>query len=1190
MRVLRENRMGRGSVLSDTVGKNSLFVKGIFEKYGQGEKYVFDPVSFVYLLPTAAPPEEEAPKRDEERAREYVLREKETVRLITNSLRSREFVVRIEERAVMPSPREMLLQKAGKEQTICQVRKLVQKCREFERELSQIQVSSKEMAQSPDEPESRSAVQGTGGRKEREQAAPRRFQDEIEDLEKNLALWQEADASRDAFYQRETARSAERLLEERRILEQRLEYRLFDQVRRLCAEHVQQEAVESSDTRERQAGHTGAGESAARTEVPDAGRDSEERERFQERLTQVWQFLTGWDEPGEDLYAEHPERRGLLEELVRFIRSRQEEILRIGEKELLQGEPELRQAYLLSAILRESDAGIAGIETLTERLQESAGLGAMDSLKEASPGQTFKLLWQTASQMRPEELEQALERLEERQTLIHIRQEPPESRGLLEELRRESQKQSRKDEIQKDEIQKDKIQKDKIRKNEIQKDEIQKDEIQKDKIQKDEIRKEEIIRYIRSRQEEILRIGEKELLQGEPELRQAYLLSLILRESDAGIADIETLTERLRESAGLEALDSLKEAAAGQTFKLLWQTASQMRPEELEQAIERLEERQTLIHIRQEPPESRGLLEELRRESQKQSRKDEIRKDEIQKDKIQKDEIRKEEIIRYIRSRQEEILRIGEKELLQGEPELRQVYLLSAILRESDAGIAGIETLTERLQESTGLEALDSLKEASPGQTFKLLWQTASQMRPEELEQAIERLEEGQTLIHIRQEHPESLKLMEELRWKSREASLRKDWQESPEKKRQIQCLSRLLKETDPSRLAQRLEIRKIRQLSHAIELLEELPQELPQEFPERLLEVQRGLAGGMSLEEIDRAEAGLKEGYPAGAERERWVQKVLIQLRGQRLRQSAEQDFRRLLQVRDSRQHGKFPEGFWTEISESVGITTLIGRLDPQETDRFETWLRTWKGSPGEIVWAERLLADKLRPAERAAAQRPAPGRTYDRSGNSVKDLRPKRLLQDLEIVRVLEHFSGLTVSEDGVGPGRVGLTPEAADSGSDRRSFPDGSVRTGQSRGEEAFLPPENRTFQADDPGAVEGGYAAVGRELLSEKGRRTGKPQESGAGEIRDFRSLIVRQDFVKQEQTRQQERQENQRQLLMQLQNQNRQQENAIRIMEKRQEELQAQLKEPEQTWEELEKRVLERLQGQLRMERMRRGLL
>ena len=60
--------------------------------------------------------------------------------------------------------------------------------------------------------------------------------------------------------------------------------------------------------------------------------------------------------------------------------------------------------------------------------------------------------------------------------------------------------------------------------------------------------------------------------------------------------------------------------------------------------------------------------------------------------------------------------------------------------------------------------------------------------------------------------------------------------------------------------------------------------------------------------------------------------------------------------------------------------------------------------------------------------------------------------------------------------------------------------------------------------------------------------------------------------------------------MQLQNQNRQQEDAIRIMEKRQEELQTQLKEPKLTWEELEKRVIERLQGQLRMERMRRGLL
>ncbi len=1212
MRVLREDRMRRGSVLSDTVGKTSLFVKGIIEKYGQGEKYVFDPVSFVYLLPTAAPTEEETPKRDEERAREYVLREKETVRLITNSVRSREFAVHLKERAVMPSPQELLWRKAGKEQTICQVRELVQKCREFERELLQMQDASKEMAQSPDKPESQSAAQDSGRRKEKslnqnsdrrkersqepdldpteifrigrdmereegEQAAIGRFHEEIEGLEKNLVLWQETGVSRDAFYQAKTARSVERLLKERRILEQELEYRLFDQVRLLCAEHVQREAVESADAHEGQAEYTGAGESTVRTEGPDSGRDSEERERFRERLTQVWQFLTGWEEPGEGSYAEEPE----------------------------------------------------------------SGKPVAKSLEE-----TLQLLG--------EHPEMTTEQFEEGQTLTHIRQDDPESMGILKELR--------------EKIQKGHLSEAQGEITEAYQGGRPENIKSPEQVRKDEIRKEEITRFIRSRQEEILRIGEGEILRGGPEHRRVYLLSLILRESDADIASIETLTKRLQENAGFAAADVLEKAAAGQTFDLLWQTASQMRPGELEQALKRLEEGQTLTHIRQDNPESVGLLEELRERIQKGSPSEvqgkssegyqgehpeqdtdierlgegqpltHIPQDNPESikspEQIRKEEIRKKKITRFIRSGQEEILRMGEEEIQRAVPELQRAYLLSAILREFDESMSGIETLTERLQESEGTGAVDALTEAATGQTFKLLWQTASQMRPGELEQALKRLGEGENLTHIWQAAPEmkgllaareTMELLEELRRESQKASLKKDRQESEaqekflrelvetspgdtlgrkqamweamdragtllEKKHQMQWFSGLLKETDPSRLAESLEIREIKQILHEIELLEELPQE----FPERLLEVQRRLAGGMSLKEIDRAEARLEERCPAGTERERWVQKILLRIRSERLRQYAEQDFRRLLQVTDDRRHESFPGTFWSEVSENIGITTLIGRLNPQETGRLETWMRKWKGAPGVIARAERLLAGKLSPAERENAERPAAAQTYDRDrgGNSVKGLRSERLIQDIRISRMLEHFSGLTVSEDSVKLGRIGLAPETADSGSDRRLFPDGNLGMGQFREEAVSPTPKNRFLRADDGGTDESGYAAVDWELLPENGRESGavKPQESGAGEIRNLRSLVVRQDSVKQEQTRQQERQESQRQLLMQLQNQNRQQEDAIRIMEKRQEELQTQLKEPKLTWEELEKRVIERLQGQLRMERMRRGLL
>ena len=66
MRTIKELIGGDRERLPGTIGKTSLFVKEIIERYGQGGNYVFDPASLVYLFPSVPEEQEEPKKRPEE--------------------------------------------------------------------------------------------------------------------------------------------------------------------------------------------------------------------------------------------------------------------------------------------------------------------------------------------------------------------------------------------------------------------------------------------------------------------------------------------------------------------------------------------------------------------------------------------------------------------------------------------------------------------------------------------------------------------------------------------------------------------------------------------------------------------------------------------------------------------------------------------------------------------------------------------------------------------------------------------------------------------------------------------------------------------------------------------------------------------------------------------------------------------
>lgn len=135
MRTIKELIGGDRERLPGTIGKTSLFVKEIIERYGQGGNYVFDPASLVYLFPSVPEEQEEPEKRpEEEKAREYVIREREIQKLEIREKGSREFVQRILESARLPGAREILRRQSARQQAVYWLRELVREYQSAERE------------------------------------------------------------------------------------------------------------------------------------------------------------------------------------------------------------------------------------------------------------------------------------------------------------------------------------------------------------------------------------------------------------------------------------------------------------------------------------------------------------------------------------------------------------------------------------------------------------------------------------------------------------------------------------------------------------------------------------------------------------------------------------------------------------------------------------------------------------------------------------------------------------------------------------------------------------------------------------------------------------------------------------------------------------------------------------------------
>ena len=135
MRTIKELIGEERARLPKTVRDTSLFVKEIIERYGQGGRYKFDPASLVYLLP-AAPEQEEEPKKrpEEERVREYLIRERDTQKLEIRESRGRDFVQRIVESVRLPGARELLRRQSVKQQLAVWLQKLIREYRTAEHE------------------------------------------------------------------------------------------------------------------------------------------------------------------------------------------------------------------------------------------------------------------------------------------------------------------------------------------------------------------------------------------------------------------------------------------------------------------------------------------------------------------------------------------------------------------------------------------------------------------------------------------------------------------------------------------------------------------------------------------------------------------------------------------------------------------------------------------------------------------------------------------------------------------------------------------------------------------------------------------------------------------------------------------------------------------------------------------------
>ena len=193
MRISIEGWKEAGRDLPNTVGKTSLFTKAIIEKYGQGDNYVFDPAMLVYLVKAEQQPEEEKKSPSEERAKEYVIREKEVLKLVTQQEKSKEFLTRIMKTSTIPGGRELLKRKSFRQQFAIWIQTFIKEYQEY--------------------------VQNTLLNTSVMNDAKTEILNELTALTKTLELWNHATSMKESSYQNEIEKKVQEIRQKREKLE-----------------------------------------------------------------------------------------------------------------------------------------------------------------------------------------------------------------------------------------------------------------------------------------------------------------------------------------------------------------------------------------------------------------------------------------------------------------------------------------------------------------------------------------------------------------------------------------------------------------------------------------------------------------------------------------------------------------------------------------------------------------------------------------------------------------------------------------------------------------------------------------------------------------------------------------------------------------------------------------------------------
>ncbi len=193
MRISIEGWKEAGRDLPNTVGKTSLFTKAIIEKYGQGDNYVFDPAMMVYLVKAEPQPEEEKKSPSEERAKEYVIREKEVLKLVTQQEKSREFLTRIMKTSTIPGGRELLKRKSFRQQFAIWVQAFIRDYQDY--------------------------VQNIFPNTNTIYEAKAEIQKELVVLTETLELWRQATNLKESSYQKEIEKHVQKIRQKRENLE-----------------------------------------------------------------------------------------------------------------------------------------------------------------------------------------------------------------------------------------------------------------------------------------------------------------------------------------------------------------------------------------------------------------------------------------------------------------------------------------------------------------------------------------------------------------------------------------------------------------------------------------------------------------------------------------------------------------------------------------------------------------------------------------------------------------------------------------------------------------------------------------------------------------------------------------------------------------------------------------------------------